>query len=146
MIGIDCIAPIQNSNQLQNGVGSERGLALYPLALRILGRQSLRPVHTPRLSATKTRLEIRAAARSFGSSHSRGEKPMTDRKVLALASPALRRDVACPMLFLQARRVNKQRVSQKTIERLIGEGLLRWGNASRTFVVLTERGRALIGD
>ncbi len=43
---------------------------------------------------------------------------MTDRKVLALASPALRRDVACPTLFRQARRVNKQRVSQKTIERL----------------------------
>ena len=65
---------------------------------------------------------------------------MTDRKVLALASPALRRDVACPTLFRQAKRVNKQRVSQKTVERLISEGLLPWGNASRTFVVLTERG------
>ena len=69
---------------------------------------------------------------------------MTDRKVLALASPALRRDVACPALFRQAKRVNKH--PQKTIERLIGEGLLRWGNASRTFVVLTERGLALNGD
>jgi hypothetical protein len=59
---------------------------------------------------------------------------MTDRKVLALALPALRRDVACPTLFRQAKRVNKQRVSQKTVERLISEGLLRWGNASRTFV------------
>ena len=63
---------------------------------------------------------------------------MSDRKVLALAS-ALRRDVACPTLFRQAKRVNKQRVSQKTVERLISDGLLRWGNASRTFVVLTER-------
>jgi hypothetical protein len=51
---------------------------------------------------------------------------MTDRKVLALASPALRRDVACPRLFRQAKRVNKQRVSQNTVERLISEGLLRW--------------------
>ncbi len=71
---------------------------------------------------------------------------MTDRKVLALASPALRRDVACPTLHRQAKRVTKHRVSQKTIERLISEGLLRWGNASRTFVVLTERGRALNGN
>ncbi|MBV8442967.1 MAG: hypothetical protein JO312_20810 [Hyphomicrobiales bacterium] len=68
---------------------------------------------------------------------------MTDRKALALASPALRRD---PMLFRQAKRVNKLPMSQKTVERLIDEGLLRWGNASRTFVVLTERGRALNGD
>jgi hypothetical protein len=79
-------------------------------------------------------------------SRSGGGKTIADRKVLALASTALRRDVACPTLFRQAKRVNKQRVSQKTIERLIGEGLLRWGNASRTFVVLTERGRALNGD
>ncbi len=43
---------------------------------------------------------------------------MTDREVLALASPALRRDVACPTLFRQAKRVNKQRVSQKTIDGL----------------------------
>jgi hypothetical protein len=71
---------------------------------------------------------------------------MTDRKVLALASPALRRDVACPTFFRQAKRVNKHRVSQKTIERLIDDGLLRWGNASRTFVVLTEQGQALNGD
>ena len=71
---------------------------------------------------------------------------MTDRKALALALPALRRDASCPWLFRQAKRVNKQRVSQKTIERLIDEGLLRWGNASRTFVVLTERGRALTRD
>jgi len=71
---------------------------------------------------------------------------MTDRKVLARASPALRRDVACPTLFRQAKHVNKHRVSQRTIERLIDEGLLRWGNASRTFVVLTERGRALTRD
>ena len=69
---------------------------------------------------------------------SRVEKPMTDRKVLALASPALRRDVARPTLFRQAKRVNKQRVSQKTVERLISEGLVRWGNASRTFMVLTD--------
>jgi hypothetical protein len=96
--------------------------------------------------STINRLEIRAAARFVSFSRSRGEKPMTDRKVLALASPALRRDVACPTLFRQAKRVNKQRVSQKTVERLISEGLLRWGNASRTFVVLTERGRALNGD
>jgi len=98
------------------------------------------------LSATKSRLEIRAAARFVSFSRSRGGKTMTDRKVLALASPALRRDVACLTFFRQAKRVNKHRVSQKTIERLIGEGLLRWGNASRTFVVLTERGRALNGD
>ena len=65
---------------------------------------------------------------------------MTHRKVLALASPALRRDVACPTLFRQAKRVSKHRVSQKTIERLISEGLLRWGNASRTFVVLYRTG------
>ena len=71
---------------------------------------------------------------------------MPDRKVLALASPALRRNVACPTLFRQAKRVNKQRVTQRTIERLIDEGLLRWGNGSRTFVVLTERGRALTRD
>jgi hypothetical protein len=71
---------------------------------------------------------------------------MTDRKVLALASPTLRRDVLYPTLFRQAKRINKQRLSQKTIERLISEGHLRWGNASRTFVVLTERGRALNGD
>ena len=43
---------------------------------------------------------------------------MTDRKVLALASPALRRDVACPTLFRQAKRANKHRVCQKTVERL----------------------------
>ncbi len=71
---------------------------------------------------------------------------MTDLKVLALASPALRRDVVCPTLFRQAKRVNKHRVSQRTIERLISEGLLHRGNASRILVVLTERGRALTGD
>ncbi len=71
---------------------------------------------------------------------------MTDRKVLALASPALRRNVACPTLFRQAKRVNKQRVFQKAIERLISEGLLRWANANRTFAVLTERVRALNGN
>ncbi len=71
---------------------------------------------------------------------------MTNRKVLALASPALRRDAACPTLFRRAKRVSKHRVSQKTIKRLISEGLLRCGNASRTFVVLTERGRALNGN
>ena len=71
---------------------------------------------------------------------------MTDQEALALVSPALRRDLACPTLFRQAKGVNKHRVSQRTIERLISEGLLRWGNASRTFVVLTERGRALSGD
>ena len=146
MIGIDRIAPIQNWNQLQNGVGSERGLALCPQILLIRMRQSLRPILTPRLSATKSRVEIRAAARFVGFSRSRDGKAMTDRKVLALASPALRGDVACPTLFRQAKRVNKHRVSQKAIERLISEGLLRWGNASRTFVVLTEQGRALIGD
>jgi hypothetical protein len=97
------------------------------------------------LPATKNDLRIRAAAR-FLASRNGGGKTMTDRAVLALASTALRRDVACPTLFRQAKRVNKQRVSQKTIERLIGEGLLRWGNASRTFVVLTERGRALTRD
>jgi hypothetical protein len=97
------------------------------------------------LSATKGRLEIRAS-RFVSFSRSRGGKTMTDRKVLALASPALRRDVACPTFFRQAKRINKHRVSQKTIERLIGQGLLRWGNASRTFVVITERGLALNGD
>jgi hypothetical protein len=71
---------------------------------------------------------------------------MTDQEALALVSPALRRDVACPTLFRQAKRVNKHRVSQRTVEPLITEGRLRWGNASRTFVVLTERGRALSGD
>ncbi len=106
----------------------------------------MRTILAPHLSATKSRLEFRAAARFFGFSRSWGGKTMTDRKVLALASRALRRDAACPTLFRQAKRVNKHRVSQKTIERLISEGLLRWGNASRTFVVLTERGRALIGD
>jgi len=146
MIGIDRIAPIQNSNRLRFDVGSEHGSALYLLTLLNRGRQSLRPIDSPRLSATKSRLEFRAAARFFGLSRSRGGKAMTDRKVLALASPALRRDVACPTLFRQAKRVNKHRVSQKTIERLISEGLLRWGNASRTFVVLTERGRALNRD
>ena len=45
-----------------------------------------------------------------------------------------------------AKRANKHRVSQKTIERLSDEGLLRWGKASRTFVVLTERGRTPKGD
>jgi hypothetical protein len=98
------------------------------------------------LSATENRLEFRPAARSYRVSRSWGGKTITDRKVLALASPALRRDVACPTLFRQAKRVNKHRVSQKTIERFISEGLLRWGNASRTFVVLTERGRALNGN
>jgi len=98
------------------------------------------------VSATKYRLEILVTARFVSFSRSRGGRRMTDRKVLALASPALRRDVACPTFFRQARRINKNRVSQKTIERLIGEGLLRWGNASRTFVVLTERGLALNGD
>ena len=42
-----------------------------------------------------------------------------------LNAPALLRDDVCPTLFRQARRVNKHRVSQKTIERLISEGLLR---------------------
>ena len=69
----------------------------------------------------------------------------TDREALALAVPALRRDRARPMLFRQARRRNKCLVPQETVERLIDEGLLRWGNASRTFAVLTERGRALNG-
>ena len=68
------------------------------------------------MSATKSRLEIWTAARFFDFSRSRGEEAMTDREVLALASPALRRDVACPTLFRQAKRMNKQRVSQKTIE------------------------------
>ena len=63
---------------------------------------------------------------------------MTDREVLALASPVLRRDVACPRLFRQARRLNKHRAPQETIERLIDAGLLRWGNSSRTFVILTS--------
>jgi len=98
------------------------------------------------VSATKRCLEIRAAARFVSFSRSRGGRTMTDRKAPALASPALRRDVACPTFFRQAKRINKHRVSQKTIERLIGEGLLRWGNASRTFVVMTERGLALNGD
>jgi hypothetical protein len=71
---------------------------------------------------------------------------MTDREALALALPALRRDGLCPVLFRQAKRKNKHRVPQETVERLIDEGLLRWGNVSRTFVVLTERGRALSGD
>jgi hypothetical protein len=146
MFAIDCVAPIRNSNQLQNGAGSERGLGLYPLALRILGvslcgRFSLRAC--PR---QRNHLNFCAGARFLGFSRSWGGKTMTDRKVLALASPALRRDVACPTLFRQAKRVNKQRVSQKTVERLISEGLLRWGNASRTFVVLTEWGRALNGN
>jgi hypothetical protein len=49
-------------------------------------------------------------------------KTITDRRVLALASPALRRDILCPTPFRQAKRVNEHRVSQKTIERLISEG------------------------
>jgi hypothetical protein len=143
MIGIDCIAPIKYSNRLQVGVGSERGSALCPQILLIRLHRSLRPILTSRLSATKNRLEFRAGARFCGFL---AEPRPKDDKVLALASLALRRDVACPTLFRQAKRVNKQRLSQKTIERLISEGLLCWGNASRTFVVLTERGRALNGD
>ena len=126
--------------------GVADGSALRSLTSLFRGRRFPRTIHAPPLSATKSRLEIRAAARFIGFSRSRGGKTMTDRKVLALASPALRRDVACPTLFRQAKRINRHRVSQKTIERLIGEGLLRWGNARRTFVVLTERGRALNGD
>jgi len=118
-------------------------LALYPLVLLI--RAGPRPIHRARWSATKRLKNSRRRPLPW-LSRSGGGKTITDRKVLALASTALRRDVACPTLFLQARRVNKQRVSQKTIERLIGEGLLRWGTASRTFVVLTERGRALTRD
>jgi len=38
---------------------------------------------------------------------------MTDQEALALVSPALRRDVACPTLFRQAKGVNKHRVSQR---------------------------------
>ena len=76
-----------------------------------------------------------------GSEHGSALYPLT-----SLISPALRRDVACPTLFRQAKRASKHRVSQKTIERLSDEGLLRWGNASRTFVVLTERGRTPKGD
>ncbi len=68
---------------------------------------------------------------------------MSDREVLALASPALRRAGACPVFFRQAKRRNTRRVPQETVEHLIDEGLLRWGNNSRTFVVLTERGQAL---
>jgi hypothetical protein len=98
------------------------------------------------LSATKNRVEISRRRLLLSPFAQLGGKMITDRKVLALASPALRRDVACHTVFRQAKRVNKQRVSQKTVERLISEGLLRWGNASRTFVVLTERGRAMIGD
>jgi hypothetical protein len=67
---------------------------------------------------------------------------MTDREELTLASPELRRDGAYPVLFRQAKRRNKRRVPQETVERLIDEGLLRSSNTSRTFVVLTERGRA----
>jgi hypothetical protein len=37
-----------------------------------------------------------------------------------------------------AKPANKYRVSEKTIERLSDEGLLRRGNANRTFVVLTN--------
>jgi hypothetical protein len=111
----------------------------------IQGRQNPRPIHTPRLSATINRPKIRAAV-PLARREAEARKTMTDRKVLALASPAMRRDVACPTLFRQAKRVNEHRVSQQTIERLISEGLLRWGNGSRTFVVLTERGRTLNGD
>jgi hypothetical protein len=66
--------------------------------------------------------------------------------VLALALPPLRCAVACPSLFRQAKRVNEHRVPQKTIERLIDESLLLWGNASRTFLVLTEGGQDLNGN
>jgi hypothetical protein len=121
MIGIDCVAPIQTSNRLQIGVGSERGSALHPLIF-IVPRAS---ISADDLRAALIRdekpLEIRAAPRLFGFSRSRGEKTMTDRKVLALAAPLLRRDVACPALFRQAKRANKHRVSQKTIRRLISE-------------------------
>jgi hypothetical protein len=68
---------------------------------------------------------------------------MTDREVLALASPALRRDVACPRFFGQARRRSTHRVPRETIERLNDASLLRWATPARTFVILTERGRAL---
>src|ERR1700740_2732576 len=50
-------------------------------------------------------------ARFLGFSRSWGGKTMTDRKVLALASPALRRDVARPAFFRQAKRVNRHRVA-----------------------------------
>ena len=53
-IGIDCIAPIQNSNRLQIGVGSERGS--HRLTSSIRGRRSPRMIQVPRLSATKGRL------------------------------------------------------------------------------------------
>ncbi len=66
MIGIDCIAPIKNSNRLQVCVGSERGSAWCPQILLIRVHQSLRPILTPRLSATKTCLGFRAGARFFG--------------------------------------------------------------------------------
>jgi hypothetical protein len=41
MIGIDHIAPIQNSNRLQVGLGSEHESALHPAALQVfrLARQ-----------------------------------------------------------------------------------------------------------
>ena len=68
---------------------------------------------------------------------------ISDREALALASPALRRDAACPLFFRQAKRRNKWRVPRETVERLIDEGLLRLVANSRTFVVLTERGQAL---
>ena len=70
---------------------------------------------------------------------------MTDREApyACIARAAARR--RCPVPFRQARRRNKRRVPQETVERLIDEGLLRWGNLSRTFVVVTERGGATNG-
>ncbi len=57
MIGIDCIDPIQISNRFQIGAGSQKG----PASL-IQGRRSPWTIFALRLSATKSRLEFRAAA------------------------------------------------------------------------------------
>jgi hypothetical protein len=127
MIGIDCIAPIENSNQLQNGAGSARGLALYSLASWILGRQTLPPIHAPRLSATKNRLEIRAGARFFGflAEPRRKADERSKGACARVARAAARRRLSDALSASETR---------QQVERLISEGLLRWGNGSRTFV------------
>ena len=71
MIKIDHIASIQiQIDGKLAGVRTRTGVA--PLTLSIRGHRSLRTIHAPRLSATKSRLEIRAAARFVNFSRSRG--------------------------------------------------------------------------
>ena len=71
---------------------------------------------------------------------------MTDREGPSLASAALRATSLIPRTFGRRSASTTIGCPKRTVERLIDDGLLGWGNASRTLVVLTERGRALDGD